>query len=142
MLRPAIGAVRVCCVQALEALGLLGERESPTSPREDAHQLTCDLDASLGDMGLMTRPNAGPGVLLPERLRRHGVDIARLETGERELLRELLAVCTRCQHWRRCARDIAARDAATGFGAPPADGYCVNAGRIARLLAATNQDLT
>ena len=85
-----------------------------------ADRLVDDVDQGLLDMRLITRPDAGPAMLLPERLRLSGRDPVALEHADPALLRLLELRCIVCPHWRRCARDIA-------HGVDPPGAYCANA---------------
>lgn len=76
-------------------------------PDDLADTLIDDIDRDLEDMRLITRHDAGPDMLLPERLRLAGRDVALLERQAPELLGRLEANCRACPHWRRCAREIA-----------------------------------
>jgi hypothetical protein len=93
-----------------------------------------DIDVSLVDMALITHPNAGPMVLLPERLSMLGLDPLYLQTAEADVYRELQDACGQCPKWRRCARDLGRGDAATGL-----QRYCYNSAAIDDLLIARNR---
>jgi hypothetical protein len=93
-----------------------------------------DIDVSLVDMALITHPNAGPTVLLPERLSMLGLDPLYLQTADAAVYRALQESCGQCPKWRRCARDLARGDAATGL-----QRYCYNSAAIEDLLIARNR---
>ena len=95
----------------------------------DAERLTRDIDAAMSDMRFVIRPHAGPNILLPARLDLLGIDPGYLEVADRETFETLGASCDRCPSWRRCARDLASGDAATGL-----KGYCLNAETIDALI--------
>ena len=91
-----------------------------------ADHLVGDVDRDLDDMRLITRTDAGPAALLPERLGLLGHDVADVARASPALLARLEATCSACPHWRQCARDLAHGDAGT-------DGYCCNAELLAAL---------
>ena len=88
-----------------------------------------DIDATLCDMPLITRPNAGPSTLLPERLRLLGLDQAYVEVAQNVTFQNLQETCGACDSWRRCARDLARGDVAVGM-----ERYCDNAALLDALL--------
>jgi hypothetical protein len=88
-----------------------------------------DIDAILRDMPLITRPNAGPSTLLPERIRLLGLDLAYVETAQNVTFQKLQETCSACDSWRRCARDLALGDVAVGM-----ERYCENAELLDALL--------
>lgn len=89
-------------------------------PDHLADSLVDDVDRDLEDMRLITHHDAGPAMLLPERLRLAGRDAARLEREAPVLMHRLEGNCRACPHWRRCAREIAC-----GIDLP--GDYCANA---------------
>ena len=88
-----------------------------------------DVDLSMSDMAAITRPHAGPEVMLPQRLELAGLDPQYIAVEQSTIYRELQRSCMRCPSWRRCARDLARGDAATGLS-----GYCLNAQLIDGLV--------
>jgi hypothetical protein len=99
----------------------------------DAERVRRDIDDSLIDMALITHPNAGPMVLLPERLGMLGLDPLYLQTADAAAYRELQDACGQCPKWRRCARDLGHNDATTGL-----QRYCYNSAAIDDLLIRRN----
>jgi hypothetical protein len=95
----------------------------------DIDRVRRDVDASLCDMRLITRPNAGPSELLPERLRLLGLDPAYVEAVQEATLVKLQESCSDCDSWRRCARDLARGDVAVGM-----ERYCQNAALLDELV--------
>lgn len=89
-------------------------------PDRLADELVGDVDRDLDDMQLITRHEAGPAALLPERLTSLGCDYADLDRRRPDLVRRLEANCRGCPFWRRCARDL-------GRSATEPDTYCCNA---------------
>jgi hypothetical protein len=100
----------------------------------DIESVRRDIDVSLIDMALITHPDAGPTVLLPERLSLLGLDPLYLQTAEAAAYRELQDACGQCPKWRRCARDLGRGDAASGLQL-----YCYNSAAIDDLLIARNR---
>jgi hypothetical protein len=88
-----------------------------------------DIDATLCDMPLITRPDAGPSTLLPERMRLLGLDQAYVEAAQNLTFQKLRETCGACDSWRRCARDLARGDVAVGM-----ERYCENAEQLDALL--------
>jgi hypothetical protein len=99
----------------------------------DVERVFRDIDASLVDMALITHPDAGPTVLLPERLSMLGLDPLYLQTADAAAYRELQDACGQCPKWRRCARDLGRGDATTGL-----QRYCYNSAAIDDLLITRN----
>jgi hypothetical protein len=99
----------------------------------DIESVRRDIDVTLVDLALITHPNAGPMVLLPERLSLLGLDPLYLQTAEAAAYRELQDACGQCPKWRRCARDLGRGDATTGL-----QRYCYNSAAIDDLLIARN----
>jgi hypothetical protein len=95
----------------------------------DATALLRDIEASLRDLPLITKPMAGPSVLMPLRLRLLGVDPAYLEKTDQAAYARLEAGCAACQHWRQCARDLAVGDLQSGL-----DLYCKNSSHFDDLV--------
>ena len=95
----------------------------------DADALIHDLNNSLSDMPLITRPNAGPSTLLPRRLRLLGLDPGFVAVAQPETFSKLEAACSACPSWRRCARDLARNDVTAGM-----ECYCLNAAALDELL--------
>jgi hypothetical protein len=93
-----------------------------------------DIDVSLVDMALIMHPNAGPMVLLPERLSMLGLDPFYLQTADAGTYRELQNACSQCPKWRRCARDLSRSDATTVL-----QRYCYNSSAIDDLLIARHK---
>lgn len=93
-----------------------------------------DIDVATIDMALITAPNAGPSVLLPERLSMLGLDPLYLQTADAAAYRKLQDACGQCPKWRRCARDLGRGDATTGL-----QRYCYNSAAIDNLLIARNR---
>lgn len=102
--------------------------------RGEFAQVSHDIDASLDDMRLITRPDSGPALLMHERLRQLGLDPGDIVTPDEDLLRSLRARCEHCRHWRKCARDIARGDAMLQQEVN-AESYCPNADVFAWLAA-------
>ena len=103
----------------------------------DAEAMARDFDAAMLDMRYLIRPNAGPEVLLPVRLRLLGMGPASLEANGGETLASLKLVCGRCKSWRECARDMAREDGLRGLSS-----YCINAGAIDALGAGRSAAIT
>jgi hypothetical protein len=99
----------------------------------DIESMRRDIDVTLVDLALITHPNAGPTVLLPERLSLLGLDPLHLQTADNEVYRALQDACGKCPKWRRCARDLGRGDATTGL-----QRYCYNSAAIDDLLIARN----
>lgn len=91
--------------------------------------LLADVEASLRDIDLITKPHAGPCTLLPVRLDRLGIDADQAAATEPEHWAQLASACSACTDWRSCARDLAADDAGSGLAT-----YCRNGTRIAGML--------
>jgi hypothetical protein len=105
----------------------------PDPEAADIETVRRDIDVSLVDMALITHPNAGPTVLLPERLSMLGLDPLYLQTADAAAYRALQDACGQCPKWRRCARDLGRGDATTGL-----QRYCYNSAAIDDLLIARN----
>jgi hypothetical protein len=93
-----------------------------------------DTDFSMLDMRLITAPNAGPTVMLPERLGMLGLDPYYLRTVDPVTYGNLEAVCGQCPKWRQCARDLAQGDATSGL-----QRYCYNSAAIDDLIIARHK---
>ena len=119
------------CVRALLA-GTKSVNLQRDSDAIEVNRIRNDLDANICDMSLITRLNAGPSVLLPERLRLLGLDQVYLENAQNAALQNLREVCRACDSWRRCARDLARGDATVGM-----ERYCDNAASLDALLVRT-----
>ncbi len=104
-------------------------REFQALEPTEAERILQDVGLSMSDMPAITKPNAGPSVLLPQRLETVGLDPLYLKTEQRSVYRDLERACMRCPKWRRCARDLARGDAQTGL-----EHYCENAATIDALL--------
>ena len=98
---------------------------------EQIDRLTRDIDESLSGIELVTRPQAGPAVLMYERLQRLGLEPREIALAEPDLLEALEATCETCGHWRHCARDLVR----PGAHSDSLD-YCPNAQRFAGLVRA------
>jgi len=105
------------------------------SPQDEVALILRDTEVSMRDMASLTKPNAGPAILMPLRIERAGLDPIVLLVVEPEAYHGMQRTCAACPHWRRCARDLAAGERQT-----VPDGYCLNAKTIARLLR-TSQPL-
>lgn len=95
----------------------------------EAERLLRDVGLSMSDMPAITKPHAGPAVLLLQRLEAVGLDPLYLKMDQSSIYRDLERACMRCSNWRRCARDLARGDAQTGL-----EHYCLNAQLIDALL--------
>ena len=104
-------------------------RELAALDPTETEQLLHDIRLSMSDMPAITKPQAGPLVLLPQRLETIGLDPLYLKTDQSSVYRDLERACMRCTNWRRCARDLARGDAQTGL-----EHYCANAQTIDALL--------
>jgi hypothetical protein len=104
-------------------------RELEALPPTEAERILQDVGLSMSDMPAITKPHAGPAVLLPQRLEAVGLDPLYLKTERSSVYRDLERACMRCTSWRRCARDLARGDAQTGL-----EHYCANAETIDALL--------
>jgi hypothetical protein len=104
-------------------------REFEAHNPSEAERLLHDVGLSMSDMPAITKPNAGPSVLLPQRLETVGLDPLYLKIEHVSVYRDLERVCMRCPSWRRCARDLAQGDAQSGL-----EHYCANAQTIDALL--------
>jgi hypothetical protein len=120
------------------ALNFVGSRQRRLTSREldrldvaGSERLMRDIGLAMSDMSALTRPNAGPTVLLSQRLGALGLDAGYLADAEPATLTDLQRSCLRCTYWRRCARDLARGDVQAGL-----DGYCLNSQAIDRLLLA------
>ena len=91
-------------------------------------EFTRNIETSLADLTLMTRLNAGPSALLPERMRLLGLTLASVDAHQNDKLSALQATCSTCSSWRRCARDLARGDATFGM-----EFYCSNSAALAEL---------
>jgi hypothetical protein len=87
------------------------------------------VDQTMEDMPLITRPHAGPQVLMPLRVQRRGLDANYIKIAEPETYRELEATCEQCDTWRQCARDLAQSDADARLNK-----YCANTDILDRTL--------
>ena len=101
------------------------------APTDDdaAAQLRKDIDVAMSDLELLTRPEAGPDVLLPLRLELLGLDPLFLMTDDTPRIAAMQALCRACTHWRMCARDLNHGDVQTGQST-----YCLNAEAIDQAL--------
>jgi hypothetical protein len=118
------------CRRLLESASAAKSVELPRNPDAILNdQISQDIDASFSGFPLITRPNAGPDVLLIERLRLLGIDPAYVAAAQHETLLSLQKNCTRCANWRQCARDLGQGNVQQGMKS-----YCVNAEMIDHLL--------
>jgi hypothetical protein len=85
-------------------------------------------------MGSITKPHAGPEVMLPQRLELLGIDPSYLATETPNAYRELQRTCLLCRSWRQCARDLAAHDTQSGM-----DHYCLNSAAIDEMLVSADR---
>lgn len=108
-------------------------RELQALEPSEAERILHDVGLSMSDMPAITKPHAGPSVLLPQRLETVGLDPLYLKIEQSSVYRDLEQVCMRCTSWRRCARDLARGDAQTGL-----EHYCSNAQTIDALLTDRN----
>ena len=97
-------------------------------------EFTRNIETSLADLTLMTRGNAGPSALLPERMRLLGLTLCSIDKSQTDKLSALQATCSTCSSWRRCARDLARGDAAFGM-----EFYCPNSAALVELRRVINQ---
>ena len=97
--------------------------------RHEAERILHDVNLSMSDMAAITRPHAGPEVMLPQRLELAGLDPRYIAATQAATYRDLQRSCMRCPSWRRCARDLARGDAQTGLGS-----YCLNSQVIDALV--------
>jgi hypothetical protein len=104
-------------------------REFHALEPSEAERILQDVGLSMSDMPAITRPNAGPAVLLPQRLETVGLDPLYLKIEQSSVYHDLERACMRCTSWRRCARDLAQGDAQAGL-----EHYCANAQTIDALL--------
>lgn len=95
----------------------------------ETERLLRDVGLSMSDMPALTKPHAGPTVLLPQRLGFAGIDVRYLEQADPITLKDLQRSCLRCTSWRSCARDMARGDVQSGLNS-----YCLNSVLIDRLL--------
>jgi hypothetical protein len=95
----------------------------------EAERILRDIGLSMSDMPAITKPHAGPNVLLPQRLEAVGLDPLYLKTDEGTVYRDMERACMRCTTWRQCARDLAQGDVQSGL-----EHYCLNAQTIDALL--------
>ncbi len=114
---------RLDCWYARQGLATELEQLAPG----EADRIMHDIGISMSDMAAISKPHAGPRVLLPQRLEAVGLDPAYLAMDP--LYRDMERTCMRCTSWRKCARDLAANDAQSGL-----DHYCLNAQTIDALL--------
>ena len=98
-------------------------------PVDERERVLADVGLAMGDMPALSRPHAGPTVLLPHRLAAVGLDAAYFEHQQLSMYRDMQRTCVRCASWRHCARDLARGDVQTGMA-----GYCLNAETIDSLL--------
>lgn len=94
-------------------------------------RILADVDRAMADMPAITRPRAGPMVLLPRRLELAGLDAGTVEDADPAVFDELQLACGQCTRWRRCARNLASGPPAhtlSGFA------YCRNSPTIDRLI--------
>ena len=98
------------------------ERDLMDLDRVEVERILRDVDLSMSDMAAITRPHAGPEVMLPQRLELAGLDQRYIAAEQSKIYRDLQRSCMRCPSWRRCARDLARRNTDTGFS-----DYCLNA---------------
>lgn len=108
-------------------------RELQALEPSEAERILHDVGLSMSDMPAITKPHAGPSVLLPQRLETVGLDPLYLKIEQSSVYRDLEQACMRCTSWRRCARDLARGDAQTGL-----EHYCSNAQTIDALLTDRN----
>jgi hypothetical protein len=104
-------------------------REFQALEPSEAERILQDIGLSMSDMPAITKPHAGPAVLLPQRLETVGLDPLYLKIEQSSVYRDLERACMRCTNWRRCARDLAHGDAQSGL-----EHYCANAPTIDALV--------
>lgn len=123
----ALAAIRdrISCWYAREKIA----REMEAIGQSEADRILHDLDLSMSDMPAITKSQAGPSVLLEQRLEGVGLDPLYLRIDQSAVYRDLERTCARCTSWRRCARDLAHGDTQTGL-----EHYCSNAQTIDALL--------
>ena len=94
-------------------------------------------DVGLSSYELMHAPSANPHAaeLMPQRLEAMGLDDKAVRAGEPAVHRDMERVCSQCESWRRCERDMAAGDTATGQCT-----YCGNAGTIEALIEGSGEN--
>jgi hypothetical protein len=110
------------------------QTDRPFQANPDSHAietLLLDIQNSMSDMALITRPHAGAEVMMPRRMLGLGLDPTYVALVDSECYRSLQETCTRCRHWRHCARDLSHGDANSGIAT-----YCSNAEAFDRLLIA------
>jgi hypothetical protein len=117
---------------------ILAWQEGRTTTRDfsalgvgETERILRDIGLSMDDMAAVTKPHAGPAVLLPKRLEQLGLDPSFIEDGDPATYRDLQRTCLRCTSWRRCARDLAAHQTQPGQ-----DFYCLNGEVIDAMLLA------
>ena len=78
---------------------------------------------------MLTKPAAGPGVLLPKRLELLGLDPCYLAGTDLEKYRRMESLCGQCPQWRRCSRALGRGDGQSGLAS-----YCLNGQAIDELM--------
>ena len=121
--------MRVLCNRLLD--WLRGSKSPcPLEPSEDeGAKLRADVSLAMSDIELLTRPEAGPNVLLPRRLELLGLDPAFVLTDASPRSAAMRSLCETCTHWRRCARDLGRGDVQAGLS-----DYCLNSEAIDQAL--------
>jgi hypothetical protein len=89
-----------------------------------------DIGVSEPELRSLHCDHPGPSELMPERMRRLGLDPEFVAHAHPATYRDMSKVCAACASWRRCARDLEKGDLQAGM-----EGYCGNALTIDALLA-------
>jgi hypothetical protein len=96
---------------------------------DEVERILRDVNLNMSDMAAITRPHAGPEVMLPQRLQLVGLDPHYIAATDIATYRDLQRSCMSCRSWRRCARDLARGEAQVGLAS-----YCLNSQLIDGLL--------
>jgi hypothetical protein len=88
-----------------------------------------DIGVSEPELRALRCDHPGPIELMPERMRRLGLDPEFVATAHPATYRDMEKTCAACGSWRRCARDLEKGDVQAGM-----EGYCSNALTIDALL--------
>jgi hypothetical protein len=99
--------------------------ELAACPPNELHRTAQDVGLSGGDLHSLACSHAGPGELMPKRLEALGLDPAYFRCARTAAYRDMERVCSACNSWRHCARDLAKGDVQAGM-----QGYCLNAATI------------
>jgi hypothetical protein len=98
-------------------------------PPDELRAIAQDIGVSEPELRSLRCDHPGPGELMPERMRRLGLDPEFVAHAHPATYRDMEKTCAACGSWRRCARDLDKGDVQAGM-----EGYCGNALTIDALL--------